>query len=692
MSDIEESKEPESLPQMVDTGKAGSTRLLTTSANDDAPAFQGQKQETTTEGDEMDKPIDVDAPKLERVKSAADSAHARALQASPHAGRALLTTTTVNQESIGDNEIAVSQGQTREPYLKKKRLGNSGSTKTESTSTKVMYPDLTSIITPASSSTENKSGINPNDVDAHVAAAEPAGTSEPGKPLAPMAQAPTESNRGSLQFSPRNVRFQDDEISGGRRKSPSPRPLAPRTSTGEVTEIGCQSLSTRFARAQTKTLKLVTHAKSGLLDCTLDWFNNFDQIECGSKRTLRRDLSCRDDMVTHAGNGQNINPSSPRLMETAVECGGRLDVDEENPDENGVHVKGVILADVDNAQHKALPRDRHGRTRLSDADEDEANAHSSCCCKVLCAPWDYISNRAKKTAPRSYSLTRIVSFNRPNSKSRGKKRRMKKREEFLTLANKRPKDSQGNLAYEELFPGRSPFFCIFMTIICVIIFILFEYTPFFSMWADEGMSIPDFLVLRFFNKCEEKRWQIIWRSVTYQLCHLNWSHVLSNCSVILILGIPIERIHGTWKTFSVFQYGVIAGALTCGIFNPYKITIGASGGAYCLIGMHAANVILNWNAMVTKWFRLICLVLVIGVDLFLILVYSDKYKNISLSAHGGGFLTGLVRGLWVLENYKLEVWEYNLRIAAFISVYIYFLFAILYIALVVKFPPGQGCY
>lgn len=47
----------------------------------------------------------------------------------------------------------------------------------------------------------------------------------------------------------------------------------------------------------------------------------------------------------------------------------------------------------------------------------------------------------------------------------------------------------------------------------------------------------------------------------------------------------------------LYNTGVAAGALTCGFTDVYRSVVGASGGTYTLIGIHYANVILNWNVM-----------------------------------------------------------------------------------------------
>ena len=45
------------------------------------------------------------------------------------------------------------------------------------------------------------------------------------------------------------------------------------------------------------------------------------------------------------------------------------------------------------------------------------------------------------------------------------------------------------------------------------------------------------------------------------------------------------------------RHGVVAGALACACLDPYSNVVGASGGVYCMHGVHVANLVLNWAEM-----------------------------------------------------------------------------------------------
>lgn len=65
-------------------------------------------------------------------------------------------------------------------------------------------------------------------------------------------------------------------------------------------------------------------------------------------------------------------------------------------------------------------------------------------------------------------------------------------------------------------------------------------------------------------------------------------------------GLPVEMMVGSYPMLVVYNVGVAAGALTCGFTDVYRSVIGGSGGVYTLVGVHLANVLLNWHIMGTS--------------------------------------------------------------------------------------------
>ena len=70
-----------------------------------------------------------------------------------------------------------------------------------------------------------------------------------------------------------------------------------------------------------------------------------------------------------------------------------------------------------------------------------------------------------------------------------------------------------------------------------------------------------------------------------------------NLLVQLLVGLPLEMVHGSLRIGCVYMAGVLAGSLGTSVFDPDVYLVGASGGVYALLAAHLANVLLNYNNM-----------------------------------------------------------------------------------------------
>jgi rhomboid-related protein 1/2/3 len=77
-----------------------------------------------------------------------------------------------------------------------------------------------------------------------------------------------------------------------------------------------------------------------------------------------------------------------------------------------------------------------------------------------------------------------------------------------------------------------------------------------------------------------------------QFVYSSYVHIATNLLVQLVLGIPLEMVHGWWRLLIVYLAGVIAGSLGTSITDPSVYLAGASGGVYALLLAHLASVIL----------------------------------------------------------------------------------------------------
>jgi len=178
-------------------------------------------------------------------------------------------------------------------------------------------------------------------------------------------------------------------------------------------------------------------------------------------------------------------------------------------------------------------------------------------------------------------------------------------------------------------------------------------------------------------RCEDVRPEA-WRWWTYQWTHVGLSHVMSNTFMILLLGVPLEGLHGPGRLWLMFNAGVLGGA-ACYFFNDsHTNVVGASGGCYALLGMHLADLVINWHHKKFCFPTLVTLALVVGIDVGSYVAGTAK-ESASHSAHVGGFLAGLAMGIMIGKNLKVQQWEKVLiAIVGMVTSFV-FMFTILWI-------------
>jgi membrane associated rhomboid family serine protease len=167
----------------------------------------------------------------------------------------------------------------------------------------------------------------------------------------------------------------------------------------------------------------------------------------------------------------------------------------------------------------------------------------------------------------------------------------------------------------------------------------------------EGMTTLDLAG----PECQDYRPQI-WRWVTYQFTHVGASHVLMNVFLNVMLGIPLEGIHGWWRMAIMFNVGVFGGACCYMFADAHTAVVGCSGGCYALIGIHIADIIMNWSQKKFRLPTVVMIALLIKVDL-LTYALSTEDSSKSHSAHVGGAVAGLIIGVLVCKNTHVKAHE-----------------------------------
>ncbi|OXU29790.1 hypothetical protein TSAR_007152 [Trichomalopsis sarcophagae] len=155
----------------------------------------------------------------------------------------------------------------------------------------------------------------------------------------------------------------------------------------------------------------------------------------------------------------------------------------------------------------------------------------------------------------------------------------------------------------------------------------------------------------------------LWRFAFYMFLHAGWLHLLFNLGVQVVVGLPLEMVHGSFRIAAVYMAGVLAGSLGTSVFDTDVYLVGASGGVYALLAAHLANVLLNYNNMEFGIVRLIGIFVIASADVGFAIYdrYAAEQQQlgppVSYVAHLTGALAGLTIGLLVLKNFEQRLHE-----------------------------------
>lgn len=102
--------------------------------------------------------------------------------------------------------------------------------------------------------------------------------------------------------------------------------------------------------------------------------------------------------------------------------------------------------------------------------------------------------------------------------------------------------------------------------------------------------------------------------------HASISHLVGNVVMQLLIGIGLERVHGSLRVALLYTLSGVAGAANVVMFVPRSTVVGASGAIYGLMGVTLANVVVNWDVMPNRWWRLLFSAVLVAQDAVLYFV------------------------------------------------------------------------
>lgn len=167
------------------------------------------------------------------------------------------------------------------------------------------------------------------------------------------------------------------------------------------------------------------------------------------------------------------------------------------------------------------------------------------------------------------------------------------------------------------------------------------------------------------HDCNDARLEL-WRWLSYQFTHMDWMHMLGNVSMAFVAGAPLEGFHGHIRLMVIFNLGVVGGAASHALMVEHSpLLIGMSAGVYALVGMHVAELAMNWTQSRFRYVKL-SLIVCVGIS-EIVSPYIMEAGRTSYSSHVGGFALGLLTGVLLVRNLKIKRFERLLQVLVFLA-------------------------
>ncbi|KAH8412153.1 hypothetical protein KR009_000225 [Drosophila setifemur] len=163
------------------------------------------------------------------------------------------------------------------------------------------------------------------------------------------------------------------------------------------------------------------------------------------------------------------------------------------------------------------------------------------------------------------------------------------------------------------------------------------------------------------NECMQRRliykpdWRgECWRLLTYMLLHADAWHLTLNICLQCFIGICLELEQGHCRLAVVYIVGGLFGSLANAWLQPHLLLLGASAGVYAMLGSHVPHLVLNFSQLSHRFARIAALLILflsdVGFTTFHFRQHQNRNPRISLEAHMGGGVAGLLCGFIVYRR------------------------------------------
>ncbi|KAF8032971.1 hypothetical protein BT93_D1761 [Corymbia citriodora subsp. variegata] len=134
-----------------------------------------------------------------------------------------------------------------------------------------------------------------------------------------------------------------------------------------------------------------------------------------------------------------------------------------------------------------------------------------------------------------------------------------------------------------------------------------------------------------------------WRLITCMWLHAGVVHLFVNMLCLAFIGFRLEQQFGFVRVATIYLLSGFGGSILSSLFIQNRISVGASGALFGLVGAMVSELITNWTIYSNKAAALFMLVIIIVLNLGLgVLPHVDNF------AHIGGLLTGFLLGFILL--------------------------------------------
>ncbi|XP_073315037.1 RHOMBOID-like protein 2 [Primulina huaijiensis] len=136
-----------------------------------------------------------------------------------------------------------------------------------------------------------------------------------------------------------------------------------------------------------------------------------------------------------------------------------------------------------------------------------------------------------------------------------------------------------------------------------------------------------------------------WRLISCIWLHAGIIHLLANMMSLVFIGVRLEHQFGFVRVGVIYLISGFGGSILSSLFIQNRISVGASGALFGLLGAMLSELITNWSIYTNKIVALSTLLFIVLINLAVgILPHVDNF------AHIGGFLAGFLLGLVLLPR------------------------------------------